>query len=278
METLGGQALVEGVMVISPKRVAFAVRTLKNSIKIKVERRHRLAQRYRRVPFVRGALALWEMLALGTKGLMWSADQSTEDKEEKLSTAAITWTIIFSFVFGILLFVAVPFYAAKLITGNHWLFNILDGIFRIAMFLSYLLIISRMKDVKRLFQYHGAEHMAIHCYEHKKKLTKENVMRFTTLHPRCGTAFLFIVLLLSIFLFSLIYAKFWLWKFLLRIAIMPVIAIVSYELLKLGARFPKNLILRALVKPGLWFQKITTRQPDEKQIEVAIASVKAVLR
>jgi len=277
MSSIGGQALIEGVMMISDEKVAMAARKPDGRIVTKKENRHHLTVRYKKIPLVRGALALWEMLSLGMKGLMWSSEQA-EEQEEKTSGFAMTLTVLFSFLVGIALFIALPFYIARLATENHFLFNLIDGVLRVAVFLAYLLVISRMKDVRRLFQYHGAEHMAVHCNEHKKKLTVGNVEKFTTLHPRCGTAFLFLVLLVSILVFTLVYSSNWIIKFFLRILLIPVIAAVSYEILKFSAKHQDNLFFRSLIKPGLWFQMITTKKPDRKQIEVAITALKAVLR
>ncbi len=277
METIGGQALIEGIMMISDENVAMAARKPNGTIVTKKEKRHHLAVRSKKIPLVRGVLALWEMLSLGMKGLLWSSAQ-TEEQEEKTSSTAMMFTVLFSFLIGIALFIALPFYLAKLVTENHFLFNLLDGILRVVVFLLYLLAISRMKDVQRLFQYHGAEHMAVHCHEHKKQLTAKNVEKFTTLHPRCGTAFLFLVLFVSIFVFTLVYSSNWIVKFFLRILLIPVIAAVSYEILKFSAKHQNHFFFRTLIKPGLWFQMITTKKPDRKQIAVAITALNAVLR
>ncbi len=274
---IGGQALIEGVMMISDKRVSMAARKPNGKIVTKKMNRHHLTIKYKKLPLARGVFALWEMLSLGMKGLIWSSEQAEEQKEST-SSVAMTLTILFSLLVGILLFIALPFYLAKLVTENHFLFNLVDGLLRVTVFLAYLLAIARMKDVQRLFQYHGAEHMAVHCYEHKNKLTVENVEKFTTLHPRCGTAFLFLVLIVSVFVFTLVYSDSWIIKFLLRILLIPFIAAVSYEILKFSAKHQNNVFFRYLIKPGLWFQMITTRKPDKRQIEVAITALKAVLR
>lgn len=277
METIGGQAVVEGVMMLSDRKVAVAVRTKNGRITTKVERRRSFTKKYKNVPFVRGIFALVEMVFLGTKALMWSS-QASGQEEEKISNAALAFTVVVSFLFGIGLFIAAPFYLATLLTEQHFLFNVIDGVLRVLLFLLYLVLISHIHDVRRLFQYHGAEHMAIHCHEHGKQLTISNVRKFSTLHPRCGTAFLFFVLVVSILLFSFIFSEQWFLKFSLRLLLIPVVAAISYELLKLSARYQRLRLFRLMILPGLWFQKITTQQPDQKQIEVAIASLKVVLR
>lgn len=276
MELIGGQAVVEGVMMISPEKVAISVRKKTGRIKTMVEKRKKFQQQIRKIFFVRGIFALIEMLRLGTKALIWSSNESL-DKEEKISSMGMAITMVFSFVVGIALFVALPLWLAQTITDSRFLVNLIDGILRVGVFLAYLLVIAQMKDVKRLFEYHGAEHMAVHCYEAKKKLDVKEVRRFSTLHPRCGTAFIFLVLLVSIFIFSLIWSQAWLVRFGLRMALIPVIAGLSYELLKVSARHQDSLFFKWLIAPGLWFQLITTREPDSKQIEVAIASLKKVM-
>lgn len=277
MEYIGGQALVEGVMIISPKKIACSVRKPDGKIKSKIENRNPRYTKYSKVWFIRGIFALIEMLYLGTKALTWSSNEQLK-REEKITKKELTFTLLISIIIGVLIFVLLPLFLSKiLIQSRGILFNITDGIFRIIVFIVYLILISRSKEIQRIFQYHGAEHMAVHCYEHKKKLTVDNVKKFITLHPRCGTAFLIIVLIISIFVFSFIWSKNLFIKFFFRILLIPVIAAVSYEILKLSARFQNKLFFKMLIQPGLWFQKITTKKPDDKQIEVAIASVKSVL-
>ena len=169
-----------------------------------------------------------------------------------------------------------PFFSANFIISEGFWFNALDGLFRIILFLGYLIAISFMKDVKTLFRYHGAEHKTIYCYEEKKPLTLENVKKYSRFHPRCGTSFIFIVLLLSIFTFSLIDGSLWV-KLISRILLLPVIAGVGYELIKLSGKYSKNPIVKTLIAPGLWLQRITTKEPTDKQLQVGIQSLKAVV-
>jgi len=275
MQQVGGQAVIEGVMMRNKEKYAVAVRAPNGKIKIKKERSSRYPKFFE-VPFVRGVVGLCYALYDGIRALMWSSDQSLE-QEEKLGTGEVFWTMFVSFALALGLFVALPFFAAQWIINDGIWFNLLDGLFRIALFLIYLLIISRMKDVQRLFQYHGAEHKAIACYEAEEELNVKNAKKYSRFHPRCGTSFLFIVLILSIIVFSFITGV-WYVKFLARILLIPVIAGIGYELIKLSHRFSKNVLVKALIAPGLWLQHLTTREPSDKQLEVGIASLKAVVK
>jgi uncharacterized protein YqhQ len=275
MESIGGQAVIEGVLMRCGNKVNISVRK-KNKIvsKIKILKNK---NRFLKLFFIRGITNLFEMLNIGLEALTWSADQQA-DKKEKISKTEITITLTLSFLFAILIFVIAPFYLTKVIYNqNNILFNLIDGLIRIIIFIGYILLISLMKDIKRVFQYHGAEHKVVNCYEAKKELTLKNVKKFSTLHSRCGTSFLIIVLIISILIFSLITSNLWYYKIGLRILLIPVIIGVSYEILKLADRFKDNIILNILNKPGLWIQKITTKEPDDKQIEVAIYSLKKVI-
>jgi len=293
---VGGQAVIEGVMIRGLNNYAIAVRKnkkiLTKSCAIKKKKYNFL-----KLPFIRGSVNLFEMLIIGTKSLMWSAEQaSSENENEKFGKKELIFTIVFSIAFAVLFFVALPYFLTS-IAGladekMPLLFNLVDGIIRIALFVSYIAAISFMKDVKVLFQYHGAEHKAIHCYEHNKKLTIENVKKFTTLHPRCGTSFLIIVFVISIFVFSLLpiiilffYHGFsslsiWIKKgilFPVRILLIPVIAGISYEILKTSDKKQKKFLFMLISMPGLLLQKITTKEPNNRQIEVAVASLKRLL-
>ncbi len=277
VQTIGGQALVEGVMVISPKRVAMCARRPDKKIVKKTEERMQASLHYGKILFVRGVISLVEMLVVGTRALMWSSNQQLEEKEQ-VGGVGIAVSLFVSVLLALGLFVALPLFVSTLLLEKGILMNLLDGVLRIALFLGYLLVISRFKEIRRVFEYHGAEHMSIHCYESEKKLTLENVKKFPPEHPRCGTAFLFLVLIVSILVFSFITSDAWILQFLMRLALIPVVAGVSYEVLKLAARHQNSAFYRAIIAPGLWFQKITTKQPDAKQIEVAIAAVKEATR
>jgi len=290
---IGGQAVIEGVMIRSPKYNVVAVRKNKRII-IKKEK---IKQRkgFYKLPVVRGFYNLIDMLVIGMRSLMWSADQQLE-KGEKISKKEMTFSFIFAMLFGVGIFIIIPYIATNFIgyyeETKPLMFNLVDGAIRIIIFLLYIVAISLMKDVKILFQYHGAEHKAIHCYEHNKKLNIANIKKFSTLHPRCGTAFIMFVFVVAILTFSiltpvilmifpqLLNINTFLRRvilILIRISLLPLIAGLSYEFLKFSAKFEKNPIMKILIFPGLFMQKITTKRPNKNQIEVAMAAVKKIL-
>jgi len=278
-QEIGGQALIEGVLMRSPDKYAMAVRLPNKKIKVKKKNYKSLIKKHKilNLPFTRGVIMLFEMLVLGMKALTWSADQQ-EDHDEKITTWQLTLSILFALAVTIALFILFPLWLTKLVVSSKgFLFNVIDGIIRVIIFIGYILVISLMKDIQRVFQYHGAEHMAIHCLEAKKNLPPNNVKKFTTLHPRCGTSFIIFVLVVSIIVFSLVISESWWVKFAARIILLPVIAGISYELLKISAKYHENPFWKILIYPGLFIQKITTKKPTKSQIEVAIASLKAVL-
>lgn len=278
--TLGGQAVIEGVMIKSVDYYSVAVRNPKNKISVKSERIDSIfTNNLFKKPFIRGIFQLAETLVIGIKTLAYSASESSgEQDEEKISFKEIFFTMFFAFGFAMLLFVLLPLYLSKLLTSsNGIIFNLIDGIIRIIIFFVYLLLISRMNDIKTIFQYHGAEHKAVHCYEHNLPLTVKNVRKYPTLHPRCGTSFIMIVLIFSILIFSLVSSSnFWI-KFLSRVILIPIIAGISYEFLKFFAKYEHNKFIKIFLYPGLFVQKITTKEPTDKQIEVAIKAVESVL-
>ena len=295
--SIGGQAVIEGVMIRSPKYNVVAVRKGKK-IAIKKEKIKQRKSRFYKLPVVRGFYNLIDMLAIGMRSMMWSANQQLEaEKQEKISKKEIGFSIIFAIVLGFGLFFVLPYFMTNLIgyyeETKAFLFNIIDGMIRIIIFLFYIFAISLMKDVKILFQYHGAEHMSIHCYEKNKKLDVNNVKKFPTLHPRCGTAFIMIVLVVSILVFSILtpivlyffpsLAEMHVFPrkvilFLTRLSFLPLIAGISYELLKFSAKYEKNPLMKIFIFPGLLMQKITTKKPNKGQIEVAMAAVNKVLQ
>jgi uncharacterized protein YqhQ len=283
---VGGQALIEGLMIKSPKFVSIGLRLPNKKIKVKVEKFTSLTTKnwFYRLPFIRGIVILIEMLFIGMKGLIYSSNEQEEEGEkESLGFFSIFFAISISMFFAILLFKAVPLFMTKGIdyffTLPSIIFNLIDGILRIIIFIIYIILISMMNDVKRLFQYHGAEHATISCYEHGKKLTVKNVMNFSTLHSRCGTSFLVFTLIISILIFSIISTNLSYWKlFLFRLPLVFPIAGISYEILKFSDKYSKNWFFRQIIKPGLWFQKITTKKPTKDQVEVAIETLKALLK
>ncbi len=274
---VGGQAVIEGVMMKSPSFVVTSVRKTNGKIVSKTQKLLK-PRKILRLPFIRGVFNLFEMLVIGMKALTWSANIVEEKEEEQMSLKEILFTIILSFGFAILFFMVVPIYVTKFFADDPGVyFSLIEGIIRLSLFVMYIYVISFMSDVRALFQYHGAEHKSVHCYEHNKELTIKNVKKYTTLHTRCGSAFVGIVLILSIVLFSFIKYDTILLRICFKLLLLPVVASVSYELLKFGDKHQKNIFIRLLLSPGMFFQKITTREPNDKQIQVAIHSLKKVL-
>ncbi len=283
---IGGQAVIEGVLMRAPRSMAIAVRRPDGEIVVKRDTVIPLSERFPlvKLPLVRGAVALFTSLVIGMKALSFSANEAISEGEEKgeMSTFAMGGTIAVALLFGILLFFILPLFLTKLLVpyigASNIVFNLVDGFIRVIVFLLYVYSISRMNDIQRVFQYHGAEHKSIFAFEAGIALTVENVKRFSRLHPRCGTSFLLIVMLVSIVVFSLIPKP---WPFYLkavsRIVLLPLIAGVSYEILKLSAKYEKSRLVSMLISPGLALQRLTTREPDEGQIEVAIRSLEEAL-
>ena len=302
---VGGQAILEGVMMRGMERTAIAVRIPDGRIHIKT-RKNGNVSKWMKVPIVRGVFSFITSLVEGMKTLTYSADvleyydrKLKDDKtdaesekmgkiesllserlsSQKLWNLMLAVSVIFALVFSVGIFVLLPTAAVgwiKAYVSSPILLNLTEGILRIVMFLLYLSAISKMEDIKRVFQYHGAEHKTIHCFENNLELTPENAQTFYTLHPRCGTSFLMFVMIISLILFSLLGWPNLLWRLVSRIILIPVVAGTSYELLKWAGR-SDNIVVRILSLPGLYLQKITTNEPDEKQLEVAIASLKAVM-
>ena len=286
---IGGQALIEGVLMRNKTKIGIAVRKPDGSIKTKQETLSSIffTHSFFKLPFIRGVVNLLDTIIIVMKALNYSANEALDDApltaSKKTNASAMNaWhlatTFILALLFSILLFVILPLYLTSLFTDSHgFIFNLIDGILRIVIFFVYILVISLFPDVRRVFQYHGAEHKSVFCYEAGEKLIPKNVQKYSTLHPRCGTTFLIIVLIISIILFSVITHPSWIVKFGVRILFIPVIAALSYELLHLGGRYFHNPLVKLLVSPGLLLQKITTRQPTNKQVEVAIAALKEVV-
>lgn len=296
MTTIGGQALIEGVMMKGPKDIAIAVRKPDHEIEVKRERLDTPSTKHKflRLPFIRGVVGLVEAMFIGTKSLMYSAEFFGEDMEKtkfekalekkmdpkKAENVEMFFTMLLSFAIVILCFMIAPTFLTNLfknIVKNPVLLNLIEGLIRIVFFLIYVVSISKMEDVGRVFEYHGAEHKTIHCYENEEELTVENVKKYPTLHPRCGTSFLFMVMIVSILVLSLFGWPNPLQRFFIRLLMLPVIAGISYEINKIIGKSGSRLAY-ILSYPGLWLQKIaTTREPDEEQIEVAIEALKGVL-
>ncbi|MBR9675693.1 DUF1385 domain-containing protein [Candidatus Woesearchaeota archaeon] len=277
---LGGQAVIEGVMMKSSKYYAVATRDKNGKIIIDTKEFKSLRDKLRifNLPILRGVISLFEMMILGIRTLTYSANLAAEDMDENLSTWEIFITITLSLLFAVALFVVLPLFLSGLFADkNSVLFNVVDGVLRLLLFIGYVVLISFLEDVKTLFEYHGAEHKAVHAYEKKQKLSVQNAKKHSRLHPRCGTSFVLIVLIISIIVFSIFNPEGFLYKFLIRILLIPLIAGLSYELLKLSAKNQKKALFRTIVYPGLLIQKLTTREPTDKQLEVAIRSLRKIL-
>ncbi|MFT9496680.1 DUF1385 domain-containing protein [Anaerosolibacter sp.] len=293
---IGGQAVIEGVMMKGPDAMAIAVRKPDGEIVIKKDPvQVKKKSSFKKMPLVRGVFALVESMMLGVTSLTYSAefwDDGSEVGEksklelwiekkygDKADDIYIGFSVFIALAAAILLFIITPTivtnFMRKMIT-NTFLLNGVEGIFRIVLFIGYVTLISKMKDIQRVFQYHGAEHKTIHCYEAGKELTVENVRGFTTLHPRCGTSFLVIVMVISMILFSAIgWPNPWV-RILSRFILLPIVAGLSYEVIKWAGKSNSQLVY-AISYPGLLMQQMTTREPDDRQIEVAIAAMKGVV-
>lgn len=286
----GGQAVMEGVMMRGQKVMATVVRHPNGTLSKEVKPLSAVyTGRLRRTPLIRGGIAMVESLTLGISSLMYSANIALEEedapgkkdeKEPELSGGYVWVLMAAAMVLAIGLFFLLPLFLTNIIepyVQSALMFNLVEGGIRLAIFLGYLWAVGFMPDIRRVFAYHGAEHKTIHAYEDGVELTPENVAGYTTAHARCGTAFLLAVMLIAILVFALI-GKQALWLMILtRILLLPVIAALSYELTQFVARHLENPFFQALAAPGLWLQKLTTRQPDPRQIEVAIAALKEVL-
>lgn len=307
MTSIGGQAIIEGVMMRGPKKIAMAVRKPDGEIIIE-EKEAKGIGKWAKMPILRGIVSFVSSMVTGVQALMFSAKffdiEDEEDEKKKnsakkkekhskeksknengLSDTALYFTVFLSLMFSVGLFILLPNFIADLIvpTGMTMLYNIVENLVKILLFIVYLVLVSKMEDIQRLFQYHGAEHKSIFCYENGEELTVENVKKHSRFHPRCGTSFLLFVLIISIIFFSFLPRAESLTKILnvlinmgARLLLMPLVAGISYEVIKFAGK-SKNKFVQMLNKPGMWLQRLTTKEPDESQIEVAIASLKAVI-
>jgi uncharacterized protein YqhQ len=268
-------------MMRGPEELAIAVRKADNKIVLEEKPINSVTKKFPflKWPFLRGTVMLFESLIIGIRALTFSANQAADGEEEELSNWELTLTIAVAMGLGILLFVVTPASIARLlyVIKSPALVTFLEGLVRISIFLVYVLIISRMKDIQRVFQYHGAEHKVIHAYEAGEELTVANAQKHSTLHPRCGTSFLLIVMVIMIFLFSFIGKPPLLIRIAAKIILLPVVAGISYEIIKLSGKYAHTPVMKVIIAPGLWLQKLTTREPDDGQVEVAIRALTAVL-
>ena len=291
---IGGQAVLEGVMMKNKDMYAVAVRKPGGDVAVEVDEYHGIAygSKLLNIPFVRGVFVFIDSLILGLKSLNYSSSfyEETDEKPSKLDeeidkvssghedTFLMVVTTLISFIFAIALFMVLPYALSEFISKyarNESIVAIIEGVFRILIFIVYILLISRIKDIKRLFMYHGAEHKCINCIEKGRPLTVHNVKRSSRLHKRCGSSFILFVMLISIVLFFFIRVDSYVWRVAIRILLIPVISGISYEIIRLAGKTDFFLI-RIISAPGLWLQRLTTKEPDEDMIQVAIKSVEAV--
>jgi uncharacterized protein YqhQ len=285
---IGGQAVIEGVMMRAPQKIAIAVRKPNGQIALKEELFVSLSKKVKLLglPFIRGMIALIETAVLGVKAITYSADMAVQDEKDDaggkggktFSTAWLVGTVIVALGFGFLIFFYIPLLITDLFGfESGFLFNLVDGVIRLIVLLLYIWLISRWKEIRRIFEYHGAEHKSIFAYEAGQPLTVESVRAYTTHHPRCGTSFLLIVVGVSIVVFLFLGRPDNLGERLIRFLFVPLIGGISYELIKLSGKKHQSRIARFFLAPGLWLQRITTQEPSDDQLEVALTALKNVL-
>ncbi|HOB19582.1 MAG TPA: DUF1385 domain-containing protein, partial [Candidatus Atribacteria bacterium] len=284
---IGGQAVLEGVMMKAPEAMAIAVRREDGTIDLTTSKLTPAKHRYPilKLPVLRGIIAFGESMVLGVKSIMTSAEMYGSDEAEQykpskfdafiaqktgrsLEDVAIFFALVIAIIFVVGMFIVLPALAAGFLRtriSSHVLVNVFEGLVRLTLFLIYIVSISRMKDIKRVFEYHGAEHKTIHCYEHDEELTVENARKYPTLHPRCVTAFLLIVMVISIFIFSFLGWQNIFVRMASRLALLPLVAGLSYEVIRLAGKSDAPLV-KAVIYPGLLLQRLTTREPDDKQL------------
>ena len=286
---VGGQAVVEGVMMRGPKAIATAVRKHDGSIVYKKIELTEKNNKWFKIPFIRGVFALFDAMVVGTKELIFASNQAGLE-EEKLNDSQITWTVTGSILLGVAIFMVLPSYIGGFIFKEKTVMaNILEAIVKLVFFLGYIWGISFFKDIKRVFEYHGAEHKSIINYEEGTELTPENAKKCTRFHPRCGTSFLLLVMFISILVFSVVdllfgvtrensgMVMFLIYKLITRVLFVPVVAGISYELQRWTSYHLNNGFAKRIANPGMWLQKITTSEPDESQLEVAIVALNVAL-
>jgi uncharacterized protein YqhQ len=282
----GGQAVLEGVMMRSPSSWAVAVRTPEGEITEVVQDISSPMQRRRlwRLPVIRGVVALGESLTIGFRALAISANVASQERDEngEIQTQIGRGQIVFSFVIAIGFALALFKVGPALVTSwlpveQTELFVIVEGVIRVSVFIAYILVISLLPDLRRVFQYHGAEHKAINALESGAELTPQNVQKFSLIHPRCGTAFLLWVMVIAIFVFAFVGRPVWYWLIASRILLLPVIAGLAYELIRYAGKHQDNRVLMTLLAPGLWLQRLTTREPTDDQVEVSIQALQRVM-
>lgn len=278
---VGGQSVLNGVMMRSENLYSIALRNQSKEIDVELFPVKSIIKKYpiAKVPLIRGAVALIENLILGFRALMYSVDK-TGGEEVEISWLQMTISIILAVALTIGLFFTLPTFLGKFIyqsIPNIFLYNLVEGLIRLTILISYIIFTSFLKDIKTLYEYHGAEHKVIHAYEAGDELTASKVSKYSTLHMRCGTAFLMIVVVISIIIFSLLGRQSLIQRIIYRIILVPLIMGISYEFIRLSGKFPESLILKIVSFPGLLLQRITTRIPSEEQLEVAIVALEKVI-
>jgi uncharacterized protein YqhQ len=285
---IGGQAVLEGVMMRSLTGYSVAVRQPNGGVAIKKDKLVSIAKKYPflKLPVLRGSVVLIQSLILGMRALEYSASVATENEagEKEMSSWAIAGSMLMALALAVGVFILLPLGLTNAIrhfflpTMGNFAYNIVDGVLRALFFFVYILSISYMKEIRRVFQYHGAEHKTVYTFEANEDLTVENARAKSTLHPRCGTSFLLFVMAISILVFSLVPSTMPFYvKFLARVVLIPLIAGLAYEVIRFSARHLTNPVCRALTRPGMWLQKITTKEPDDTQLEVAIVALREAL-
>jgi uncharacterized protein YqhQ len=273
---MGGQAVLEGVMMRGANTWAIAVRTPDGGITVDVREAPKWADKYRNIPVIRGVMGLGESLGLGYRALTWSANQQV-DEEDRISEKALGWAILPAVLLFSAIFIVIPAFAGKGVSHRiPGSFPVAEGFVRLALFIGYLLLVGQLRDIRRVFMYHGAEHKAIAAYENDVELTPQAAQQFSTAHVRCGTNFLLTVMVVAVFVYSFVPRPNLWFVIASRVVLMPVIAGLSYEVIRYFAKNMHRPWVRTVSKPGLLLQRLTTREPDLDQLEVAIASLQAV--
>ena len=273
----GGQAVIEGIMIRGKHHVSVAIRRPDSSIAIRCEPLNPLfTGKLRDIPFIRGFLVLIEILILGMRSLAYSANVAAEAEDEELGKISLGIMIFISLIFSIVLFFLTPVFLSNLLEStlkSDLLVNLIEGLIRVSILVGYLFLIGRMNDIKRVFMYHGAEHMAVHAKEKNDELNILNLKKYPTAHPRCGTAFILVVAFVSVILFVFLGRDPLWWLLLSRVIFVPVIASISYEIIRFNNSFSNNFFVKFLVVPSLALQSLTTRKPDDMQLEIALVAI-----
>ncbi|MEL7627042.1 MAG: DUF1385 domain-containing protein [Anaerolineaceae bacterium] len=283
LPSYGGQAVMEGVLMRGRRNVAMAVRAPSGEIETYEEKLPSLYQsRWMKIPFIRGVISLWDSLNLGTRFLMKSANMASGE-EEQIGGAALAGTVAMSLLLGVGIFFLLPAFLAglteKYLSISSWWSNLLEGVFRLLILVIYLVLMGRVPEIQRVFSYHGAEHKTINAFESGVELTPEEVAKQTLVHPRCGTSFILTLVLLSVLIFSLLGPLPIHWRLISRILMLPLVSAIAYEYIRFAANWmDKSMLVRWLIQPNLWLQKLTTREPSRDMLEVSITAFNLMIK